>query len=149
EPQSTRVQERFAAALQSIRRIVWQAILARKIYDSGEEDLIAKLLETQRQHGHDDRYLVDQAMTMMLAGHETTAKALAWTLSLLDRHPGAREKLTFELDERLGARPTTASDLPRLNLTMAAVYEGLRLFPPVWLISRNTLIDDEIGGYAI
>jgi cytochrome P450/predicted ester cyclase len=142
-------QERFAAANTAIRRMVLQPLLARQLYDSGEEDLVARLLEFQRARHLAISTVADHAVTLMLAGHETTAKALSWTFALLALHPHRRRALAGELAANLAGRDATLDDLPRLPLTCATVHESLRLYPTVWLISRNTLQDDEIDSYHI
>ena len=96
-----------------------------------------------------DRQLRDESMTMLIAGHETVASALAWTWDLLARNPEAEAKLHEELARELGGRPPTAEDLPRLKYTEMVFQEAMRLYPPAWIISRKAQDDDEIGGYHI
>src|SRR5262249_46830862 len=105
-------------------------------------------LRSQRESGDSDQHLIDQAVTMLVAGHETTAKALSWAIALLDRNPDARARLLTELDH-LGNRRPTEEDLPNLRYIRAVIDEALRLDPPIWLLSRTALEDDEIAGYAI
>src|SRR5204862_8134853 len=81
--------------------------------------------------------LHDQVLTMIMAGHETTAKALTWTLHLLGGHPEVTAAVAAELETVLGGRVPSASDLPKLVLTRAALDEAIRIFPPVWLLSRR------------
>jgi cytochrome P450 len=88
-------------------------------------------------------------MTLLLAGHETTATALTWTWYLLSKHPDAACKLRVELDEVLGRRVPTVEDLPALEFTRRVIQESMRLYPPVWIISRTAIEEDEIGGYPI
>lgn len=97
----------------------------------------------------DDEELRDQVLTLVMAGHETTAKALTWTLYLLDRHPEEAEKVRAELDAVLGDRTPTAADLPDLVRCRRAIEEAMRLYPPVWLISRRAKGPDTVGGYEI
>src|SRR5256885_2271212 len=80
------------------------------------------------------RELHDQVLTMIMAGHETTAKALTWTLHLLGGHPEVTAAVAAELETVLGGRVPSASDLPKLVLTRAALDEAIRIFPPVWLL---------------
>jgi steroid delta-isomerase-like uncharacterized protein len=149
DDRTTGAHERFAAANDAIRGMVAQPLLARQLYDSGEDDLVARLLEFQRTHHLATSAVADHAVTLMLAGHETTAKALSWTLALLALHPHRHRALVDELRTNLSGRDVTVDDLPRLPLTCATIHESVRLYPPVWLISRNTLRDDEIEGYHI
>jgi cytochrome P450 len=97
----------------------------------------------------DDRQLRDEAMTIFLAGHETTANALTYTWVLLSRYPAAMRQLRAELSQVLGGRPPSAEDLPRLTLTRRILQEAMRLYPPAWIISRSATGADEIGGFPI
>jgi cytochrome P450 len=148
-PGDPEVQRRFGAALATIRQIVWQAVLARRLYDTGQDDVVAVLLKAQRERGDTDRAIADQAVTMLLAGHETTAKAMSWTFALLDRHPAESERLLMELEGHLDGRPLDSQDVPRLVYTQAVIHESLRLYPPIWLLSRVAVADDQIEGYSI
>lgn len=149
EPDAPEVQGRFRPALATIRRIIWQTILARKICDTGEDDLIALLLRAQRERGDTDRQIIDQAVTLLLAGHETTAKALSWTFALLDLHAGSADRLLAEQEGCLGGRAPAVDDLPALRWTRAVIHEALRLYPPIWLLTRTALADDEVIGYTV
>ncbi|WP_346109589.1 cytochrome P450 [Nonomuraea maheshkhaliensis] len=99
--------------------------------------------------GPADVELRDQVLTIVMAGHETTAKSLTWTLYLLDRHPEAAAAVRAEIDEVLDGRAPTAADLPALRRCRQAVQEAMRLYPPVWLISRRSVAADVIDGYDI
>ena len=96
-----------------------------------------------------DTDLRDQVLTLIMAGHETTAKSLTWTLYLLDRHPEEAERIRAEVDRVLGTRRPTAEDLPDLPLCRRAVQEAMRLYPPVWLISRRATGPDELDGHPV
>ncbi len=96
-----------------------------------------------------DQQLRDEVMTMLIAGHETVASALAWTWYLLAGAPEVEAKLHEEVDRVLAGRPPTADDLPKLPITGMIFDEALRLYPPAWIITRKALADDEIGGYHI
>jgi cytochrome P450 len=84
-----------------------------------------------------------------LAGHETTANALAWTLVLLSRHPSADERLAREASEVLGGRAATFDDVPRLTYTDQVLKEVLRLYPPAWTVGREALERFELRGTRI
>jgi cytochrome P450 len=141
------------------RRIVRQldAIIYRFIEQrrkSGVErgDLLSLLLQARDADdgtGMTDQQLRDEAMTLFLAGHETTALSLSWTWYLLGRHPEAEAKLHAELAAVLGGRPPTVADLPRLPYTERVVQESLRLYPPAYGMGREAIRDCEIGGYPI
>jgi cytochrome P450 len=99
--------------------------------------------------GMTDEQLRDEVMTMLLAGHETTANALTWIWHLLDRHPEVLARLTAEVDGVLAGRVPTVEDLPALPYTKMVIQEALRVYPPVWRMGRTPLADDAIGGYRI
>jgi steroid delta-isomerase-like uncharacterized protein len=149
QPDNPDVQQQFRAALSVIRRTILQAILSRRFYDPGNDDLLASLLRSQREHGDSDQHVLDQAVTILLAGHETTAKALSWAIALLDRNPAALARLLKELSNHLDKRRPTAEDLRSLRYTRAVIDEALRLYPPIWMLTRTALEDDQIAGYAI
>jgi len=96
-----------------------------------------------------DEQLRDEAMTIFLAGHETTANALAWTWYLLSQNPEAEARLHEELGEVLGGRQPAAEDLPRLRYAEMVFAESMRLYPPAWILGRRALEDYEVGGYLI
>ena len=117
----------------------------------GGNDLLTLLLETRDDDGRPmpDQKVRDEAMTIFLAGHETTAVALTWTWMLLARHPAIERRVHEELDEALGTRLPTADDLSRLEYTDKVLKESMRLYPPAWLIGRRALVNVELGGYPI
>jgi cytochrome P450 len=115
-------------------------------------DLIARLeagAGAPTAPGVAPRLVRDEIMTLLLAGHETTASLLAWIWHLLARHPDAADRLRQELDTQLAGRSPGLDDVPRLRYTRMVVNEGLRLYPPVWLLPRRSLAADDIGGYDI
>jgi len=91
----------------------------------------------------------DEVMTQLLAGHDTTASALTWTWYLLSQHPEVEAKLNEELETVLSGRAPTLADLPRLCYTEQVTLEAMRLYPPVWEMSRTAKEDCELGGYHI
>ena len=97
----------------------------------------------------DDKQLRDEVMTLLVAGHETSANVLAWTWYLLAQHPDIQERLHAELDQVLAGRALTVEDLPQLHYTRMVLQEAMRLYPPGWLFMRRAIQDDEIGGYHI
>jgi cytochrome P450 len=96
-----------------------------------------------------DAQLRDEAMTLFMAGHETTANTLAWVWYLLANHPEAEASLHAELDELLPDSPPTLADLPRLRTTGFIVTEALRLYPTVWIVGRENTEPVELGGYRL
>jgi cytochrome P450 len=95
------------------------------------------------------RQVRGEALTVLLAGHETTANALAWAWYLLARNPGAEARLHEEVDRVLGDCPPTFDDLTRLEYTGAIIAEALRVYPPAYAIGRQAASPCEIGGYAV
>ena len=93
--------------------------------------------------------LPDEVMTILLAGHETTANALDWTLCLLARHPGEAEKVGEELRRELGPALPKVEDLERLPMLERVVRESLRLYPPVWALGRRAIEDQELGNIRL
>jgi cytochrome P450 len=96
-----------------------------------------------------DRQLRDEMVTLLLAGHETTAVALAFCFYLLALHPEVESRLTAELDEVLGGEPPTVEHIHRLRYTEWIIKETMRLYPPVPTVGREALSECEIGGYRI
>ena len=120
--------------------------------DSMGGDLLDMLLaahETGDGEGITDKQLRDEVLTIMGAGYETTARALCWTFHLLNDHPEAARSLRDELQVVLGGRTPTVEDLPRLPYTRMVLQESMRLFPPVWGLSRRLKEADEVGGARI
>jgi cytochrome P450 len=96
-----------------------------------------------------DDLVRDEAMTLLLAGHETTANALAWSLHLLGTHPATQDPAFNELAAVLGTRPPTLTDLPQLPYTSAIWRESLRLFPPAWIVARRLVTDHPVCGHRL
>ena len=143
---------RLRAAIRVLDRVVLDIIGQRHREPHAADDVLSLLMEArdaENGEGMSDRQLRDEVMTLLLAGHETTANALAWTFYLLQRHPEVEARLVAELDAVLGDRVPGFEDLPRLRYTARVFDEALRLYPPAWLISRLALADDVLGGYRI
>jgi cytochrome P450 len=104
-------------------------------------------LEDDPQVGR--RRLRDELITLLLAGHETTASTLGWTFHLLDRHPEVFARLRAEAIDVLGDRRPQFEDLHRLTYTGMVIQEAIRLFPPVWILTRQAQEDDDVGGYHV
>lgn len=117
------------------------------------DDLLGLLLAARDDEGDGggmtDEQLRDEVLTLFLAGHETTANALAWTWHLLGAHPEAERALHAELDAVLGDRDPAAEDFGALPYTRAVVAEAMRLYPPAWAVGRQPLADFEVGGYRV
>lgn len=129
--------------------IVYRIIQQRRRSGEDRGDLLSLLLQARDEDGSrmTDKQLRDEMMTMMLAGHETTAVALSWAWYLLAQHPEVEQKLHAEWQGVLGGRTPTAADLPRLVYTERVVKESMRLYPPVYVMGRGMLQECEVGGY--
>jgi enediyne biosynthesis protein E7 len=138
----------YVAAERFLRGAVALLIAARRLSGPAghHDDLLAAMMDSG---GLSDRELHDQVLTMVMAGHETTAKALTWTLHVLAGQPQIAGAVRDELRLVLGGRVPSAADLPALGLTRRVVDEVVRLYPPVWLISRRATRDTELGGYPV
>lgn len=144
---------RFRAEMRELDALV-AGIIAERRGRPGD-DVITMLLEARDEETGarmDDAQVRDEVMTLLLAGHETTANALAWTLSLLATHRDVQAAVGAEARAVLGARgdaAPTMDDAQRLTLTRRVVDEGMRLYPPAWAFERVALADDVIGGFHI
>ncbi|HET9370165.1 MAG TPA: cytochrome P450 [Vicinamibacterales bacterium] len=140
---------RARAALATLDRILYGLIDAKRRQPRGD-DLLSSLIAAQEDTGSSqrltDRELRDEAMTLLLAGHETTASALTWTWSLLAGHADAHARIADESRRLLGDRPPTAADVDQLQAAEQALAESMRLYPPVWSVGRRALDDVTIGG---
>jgi cytochrome P450 len=96
-----------------------------------------------------ERQLRDEVVTLLLAGHETTALALSWTWHLITLQPDAQDELASEVGRVLGSRAATVEDLPQLPYAEQVVTEAMRLYPPAWVIGREAVQNCEIGGYPV
>lgn len=121
---------------------------------SGEDtgDLLSMLLEARDEDDGGkmtDDQVRDEALTLFLAGHETTAVAMTWTWCLLSQNPEAEGRFHAELDKVLGGRLPAVDDIPALKYTEAVLAESMRLFPPAWAVGRQCVTDHELGGYIV
>jgi cytochrome P450 len=144
---------RMRAAIRYMNHLLDTII--RQHHEAGQDrgDLLSMLLLSVDHEGDgrgmSHQQVRDEAMTLLLAGHETTATTLVWTLYLLARHPQAQEQAAAAVREVLGDRPPTAADVPRLTAIDCAIKEAMRLYPAVYFTSREAAEEVEIGGYQI
>jgi cytochrome P450 len=141
---------RFKRMRKKLRRVVDEVIQARRQAPL-TDDMLSRLLEAKDDAGRgmSDEQLLDECLTVMLAGHETTALALMFALDQLTRHPALMAELEEELERELQGRSATLDDVPKLRLTRAIVKETLRLFPPAWAAGRVAIADFELGGLPV
>ena len=138
---------RFRSARDQLDLVIMDLIRARRQNPEDRGDLLSMLLqavdEGQRM---DDQQLRDEAMTIFLAGHETTANALAWTFALLAQHPQQLKRVQQELDRVVGERRPRFQDAEKLSCCRQVLQESMRLYPPAWVVGRQARERVEIGG---
>lgn len=149
----TRHWARAATATEQMDRII-NALVDERLADPGASggDLLGLLLEArdpETGEAMDRAQIRDEIATFLLAGHETTANALAWMWSLLSRQPEARERMLAEIDGVLAGRVPTADDVELLPWTNAVIQEAMRLYPPAWILERESIAKDELGGFHV
>jgi cytochrome P450 len=143
---------RWNADRRALDALVYELIAARRASGATGEDLLSLLLSAQDAETGErmpDVDVRDEAVTLLLAGHETTANALAWSFHLLGRAPAVQARLRAELDEVLDGRLPGAADLPRLPYARAVFAESMRLYPPAWIVARRLLTPRDVLGYRL
>ncbi len=143
---------RYRRALRKLDEVVSLLIRDRVTNPTGEPDLLTALLDSadpETGAPMEPRQLRDEVMTLLIAGHETTANALAWALHLLAGHPEVRTQMAAEVRSVAGDRPLTAADYPRLRYTEAVFRESLRLYPAVWILGRKALTPYSFGELSV
>ncbi len=144
---------RFQEARARLDATVYRIIEEHRASGTDNGDLLSMLLLAQDTEGDGgsmtDEQLRDEAMTIFLAGHETTANALTWTWYLLSQHPEVEARMHEEIEAVLGAKLPTSDDVPQLRYTEMVLAEAMRLYPPAWIIGRMALEDHEIDGRKI
>jgi cytochrome P450 len=134
-------------AVKMLDDVVYRLIAEGRKRGTDRGDVLSILLLARDEEGGlDDKQVRDEVMTLLLAGHETTANALTWTWFELGRHPDVLGKLVTEIDA-LGKRPVTVDDLPQLPLTLAVLEEAMRLHPPAYMTGREAVEPVAVGGH--
>jgi cytochrome P450 len=141
-------------AMQVLDETIWRIVRERRTDGRDHGDLLSMLLAAVDEEGDggrlDDRQVRNEMMTLMLAGHDTTAAALDWVWYNLARHPACVAKCHAEIDAIIGDRAATAADVPQLHYIEAVVKESLRLYPPaIGVFLRQPTTDVTIGGYRV
>jgi cytochrome P450 len=140
-------------ARERLDAIIYGMIRERRANLGDRGDLLSMLLMAQddedRGRGVTDRQIRDEAMTIFLAGHETTANALTWTWYLLSQSPEVERRLHEEIDRVLEGRLPGVADVDRLSYTNRVVTESMRLYPPAWLVGRRAVNEYSIGPYYV
>jgi cytochrome P450 len=142
---------RLEREISKIEKVLYRIIAERRASGRDAGDLLSMLLAAQDDDGSrmTDQQLRDEAITLFLAGHETTANTLSWTWWLLAQNPAAESRLHEEVDRVLAGRAPTMEDLPKLVYTGHVITESMRLYPPAWGIARIAIEDVEIAGYHV
>ncbi|MFO0573022.1 MAG: cytochrome P450 [Polyangia bacterium] len=141
------------------RRLVTDFILSRiaaraaacgtSSEQAGLLDALTQARDSGSGDGMSQKQLVDEILTFFLAGHETTAVGLTWTLHLVSRHPEVEARLHEEVDRVLAGQPPTAHDLEALVYTRQVIDEALRLYPPLWIYPRTAAREQPLGGFVV
>jgi cytochrome P450 len=147
----TRLHRRFRAALAAVDGYVYERIDERLADPGGYHDILGDLVRAYGDAApRSRRELRDQAVTLFFAGFETTAVAMAWTWLLLSDNPEAEARLHQEIDQVLGGRVApTAADLKELGVALQVVQESMRMYPPVYTLTRTVAADDELCGHQV
>lgn len=143
---------RFHKARAFLDKTIYGIIAERRAHKEDRGDLLSMLLLTREDDGSagmSDKQIRDEALTLFLAGHETTANALMWTWYLLSENPSAAEKFYDEVDRVLECRLPAFDDIPQLKYTESVFTEAMRLYPPAWVIGRRAKTDYVIGEYTV
>jgi cytochrome P450 len=143
---------RFERARERLDRTIYGIIEARRTSGVDAGDLLSMLLLAQDEEGDGgmtNQQVRDEALTLFLAGHETTANAMTWAWYLLSQNPDAEAKFQAEIDQVLGGRTPAFDDVPQLRYTEMVFAEAMRLYPPAWAVGRRNIADYSIGEYQI
>jgi enediyne biosynthesis protein E7 len=143
----------FAYRFRSLTRLVAQLIARRRTARDEEHfDYVAMLMQARDKETGEpmgERELIDEVMTLIVAGHETTASGLNWTWYLLSQHPEVEARLHAELDAAPALAAPPLAEMETFSYTQQVINEALRLYPPGWLLSRRTIEADVLGGYSV
>ena len=143
---------KFAFQFRSLGRLVGELIHKRRHAPEEHFDFLSMFMLTRDRESDapmSDKELIDEVLTLIVAGHETTAAALTWTWYLIGRHPQAAEQLQAEADRGSADEVLGLDAAEAMSFTHQVLQESLRLYPPGWLITRRAIEADELGGFAI
>ena len=142
----------FAQKFRSLGKIAVQVAAQRRKANVKSTDILGMLIKARdRKSGHvmSDPQLVNETLTLIVAGHETTSSALNWLWYLLSKYPEVEERLSRELSDLLAGAAPEVDSLPKFVYTRRVIEEALRLYPPGWLMTRKALKDDQLGDYFV
>ena len=143
---------RFRRAVRTLDRMMYSLIEEERRNDQPAGSLLSRLVwarDDETGEAMSDRQIRDELINVFVAGHESSANALAFTLALLSQHPEARLRLEAEVRDTLSGAHPRPEDLSRLTFTERVIRESLRLYPPSWMLIRELREDDSIGGFRI
>jgi len=143
---------KIKAAVKTINSVLDKVFESRRKNPTDRYDLLTMLMEVKYEDTGEhmgNKQLRDEVMTLFVAGHETTANALSWTLYLLAKNPEALKKCTEEINNTIGTRKSTFDDLAHLPYLNMVIDESMRLYPPAWIIGRKTIKSDSVGSYKL
>ena len=142
---------RARMGIRRIEKIIYRIIAQKRAEASDTGDLLSMLLAVQDEDGSrmTDKQLRDETITLFLAGHETTANALSWTIWLLAQNPAVEKKFFEELSGVLNGRAPNVEDMPKLTYTANILTESMRLYPPAWGMARLVKEEVEVAGYKL
>ena len=145
---------RFRSILNELDQMIYEVIKQFRAgqAENADRTLLGAYIESRDPETGarmDDRQLRDEVITLYLAGHETTASLLAWTLYQLSRRPEIQARVWDEIDTQLTDQQPTFEQLKTLQYTSQVINEVLRLYPPAWTVARNAILEDTIMGYRV
>jgi cytochrome P450 len=142
---------RYNRAVETFDSVVFSIIERHREQTNPPDDVVSKLLAATDDNGDPltDEQIRDEVLTLLLAGHDTTALALGYVWYLLCTAPEKQTRLVAEIDSVVGDRSLSLGDIPKLTYTKQVIKEALRLYPPVYLFAREAKAADTIGGYEI
>ncbi|MBX7242035.1 MAG: cytochrome P450 [Bacteroidia bacterium] len=142
----------FDDAKKTLEKVIGEIIRNRRENPVDKHDLLGMLLDARDEETQEtmtERQLIDEVLTLIIGGHETTSLALTWTWYLLSLYPEKMKKLREEADSVLNGRMPTMEDYPKLVYTLQVFNESMRMYPPAWASVRLALEDDVIDGYEV
>lgn len=147
-----KVNKKFKASVKYLDGVVYKIIEERRIASEGKNDLISMLINASKNEGAkgiSDKYLRDEIMNFFIGGHETSANALTWCLYNLSNNQDVLDKLIIEIKNVLAGQELKYEHLDKFHYLDQVINESLRMYPPIWIISRETKEDDVIDGMKI
>jgi cytochrome P450 len=143
---------KFAFQFRSLGKLLGELIQRRRRAPEEHFDFLSMFMMTRDRETDEpmsDKELIDEVLTLIVAGHETTAAALTWTWYLVSQHPDSAERLAAEADAACADEVMGLDAAEAMSFTHQVLQESLRLYPPGWLITRRAIEADELGGYTI